>query len=66
MTVAETRKIVVAGLRAQDYRMVLDGPSGEYFGPSGHTDQGVIWVGWPFEGRALKVEPLDLITSRNS
>ena len=58
MTVAETRKIVVAGLRAQDYRLVLDGPSGEYYGPSGHTSFGVVWVGWPFEGKPLRVEPI--------
>lgn len=63
MTVAETRKIIVAGLRAQDYRLVLDGPSGEYYGPSGHTDQDVVWVGWPFEDRPLEVQPIGSVAA---
>ena len=60
MNASELRKIIVAGLKAEGYRLVLDGPSGEYYGIAGHvkgagTDHAV-WVGWPFEGRPVQTE----------
>ena len=30
MTTAELRALIVAGLKAEGYRLVMDGPTGEY------------------------------------
>jgi hypothetical protein len=60
MTAVELRKILVAGLKADGYRLHMDGPTGEYFTVAGHrvgsgTDH-AIWIGWPFEGRPVETD----------
>ncbi len=46
MDIETVRNLIIAGLRSDDWRLVERNTQGEFFGPSGHSDQSLIFVPW--------------------
>ena len=47
MNLTDTRHVIVNALKAQGYKVRVEGPSGQYFV---NDDKAVMWVSWEFDG----------------
>lgn len=48
------RQIIISSLKAEGYRLIFDGSTGEYYTIAGHTPgdgtDHAVWVSWEFDG----------------